>query len=153
MDGWPLLVTGWALLAVAVIAFRGWLGCRRHASMEGVVDQSSDRNEQTTSDTLQETVIRLSEYRREIEAHMQSRIAELDGLIRDADAEIIRLKHLLAEQQSSAAPLTPRQVERAWELHELGLSAEEISRCIGCPAKRVHHLLDEWQVEPQRRAA
>lgn len=98
-------VLGGLFLVTAWLLFRGARRRAESALRNSPVEVQSEPRSQEMSDTsrLRELEVRLHEYGREVEAHMQTRIAVLDRLLREADREIIRLTRLLERQRIESA--------------------------------------------------
>ncbi|MEX0716996.1 MAG: hypothetical protein WD066_10425 [Planctomycetaceae bacterium] len=97
--GGLLLVTAWLLHRGAR---RRGESVRRDLPAE--VRAELRANERSDTGRLRQLEIRLHEYGREVEARMETRLAVLDRLLREADREIVRLTGLLERRQSEVAP-------------------------------------------------
>lgn len=114
--------------------------------------------EQTARGMIQKLELRLYDHSRELEGRLQTRTALLDRLIIEADREIVRMQQMLAELRggnestqaarpdilvfhSADSALSEQDVQRARELAGLGLTEEEIARCLERPRTAVRAAL------------
>lgn len=100
-----LIVLGGLSLVTAWLLHRGARrrGAAAQRDLPAEVRAEVRANERSSAGRLGEMEIRLHEYGREVEARMETRLAVLDRLLREADREIVRLTRLLERRRLDPA--------------------------------------------------
>jgi len=145
MENWP-----WGLAAVIAGATGGWLLIGRSPRREPAPSPAEDVLRPTSLPAR--PAVTLIE---PIEDQIDGQLSELDRLIDAADEEIARLEAALVgtrRNRASDRSLAPDEQQRAFAMHEAGLSVVEIAECLGVMPVRVREALDEWRL-PGRKAA
>jgi hypothetical protein len=103
---WVLL--GTVVLCTAVVVRRAFTGIGGQPSRQnGQPDDETDLGETTVARRVANLEVRLYDFAREVEARLEKRAAELDGLVAVADREIARLTDLLKTSPAKNDPRGP----------------------------------------------
>jgi len=91
---WALL--GTVILCTATVVSRMFTGIGGRSGQQAErSDEENDRGETTVARRVANLEVRLHDFSREVEARLEKRAVELDGLVAVADREIARLTDLL----------------------------------------------------------
>jgi len=99
---------GLALLCIAFVLRRGGMRGQRSKDRDLTAEVHNEirAREQSSSSSLRGMEVRLYEYGRENEGRVETRLAQLDKLIEEADEKIDQLRFQLAQKRSSEASLS-----------------------------------------------
>jgi hypothetical protein len=164
----------WALLGTVILCTAAVVG-RRFAGNGGKSgqqtdspDEETDRSQTALARRVASLEVRLHDFSREVEARLEKRAVELDGLVAVADREIARLTDLLRaspankdprgpdvmrfvesstagqdSRQSAGKPagLSAAQEQMVFRLHEAGYSIPEIAHMVDRSPEAVDSVL------------
>jgi hypothetical protein len=103
---WVLL--GTVVLCTVAVASRRLKGPGARAARDSEPnDEENERSETTVARRVANLEVRLHDFSREVEARLEKRAAELDGLVAVADREIARLSDLLKGASAAKDPRGP----------------------------------------------
>lgn len=157
-----------SLLFAGLMVWRTRLARRLRAEGSATISRRDHREASEAVERVSSHVdrfeLRLYEYNREVEARIETRLAQLDQLVLSADREICRLQNLLQKKDSSApspgpdivtnAPastasleqqsglLTPWQRRMVLHLADAGYNTREISVLLGRPEEEISAALE-----------
>jgi hypothetical protein len=103
---WALL--GMVILCTAIVVSRAFAGIGGQSGQPaGQPDDETDRGETAVARRVANLEVRLHDFSREVEARLEKRAVELDGLVAVADREIARLTDLLRTSPARNDPRGP----------------------------------------------
>ena len=151
MESFHFLLPVLVLLAAVWLLRRG-AGARTSRPRDAATEVQRDliAAEQSGAGRVREMELRLYDYGREVEGRIETSLALLDELVRQADDEIVRLQSLLDESRREPAAavlpadvgaLSPEQRRMICFLAMAGYRAEEIARLVNRPVEQIRQSL------------